>query len=192
MEIDKKLTEGKRFVDEANNVETIEGKHVLTGIGYYAFEYYTQLNDFNAANVTLYEIDGVTYGSYVLDPYSKEKDYFRCHIDEMNDCMCQIKFNTPIDILVKIVNHSDGSTRVEFIDTFNNKNLLVMENLYEEYDGNGGHYTSMFNEATPFNCSAIEDMFLNNNYIKKNTSSDMSQDSESVSSEYFKDVFDRK
>lgn len=130
----------------------IEENFYLTGVGYYAQEDI----EGNIQNVTLWEINGITYGSYVERPRKCDGHCCFTNVFEQlaGNVMCQIKFpKTKIKFYHS--NYHDEET-FGIIDTENSKTLLYMTDKEISED----IVTSDKYHATPFNCSAIENMFI--------------------------------
>lgn len=129
-----------------------EKTYSLTGIGYYAQEDI----EGNIENVTLWEINGMTFGSYVEHPRKCDDNYcFTNVITELvGNVMSQIKFpETEIEIHIR---KNDDEETFEIIDKKNCKILLSMT----DKEFSEGIITSKEYISTPFNCSSIENMFV--------------------------------
>lgn len=130
----------------------IKENFYLTGIGYYAQEDI----EGNIQNITLWEINGITYGSYVEHPRKCDEHYRFTNVFEKlsGNVMCQIKF--PKTKITFYHNKYYDEETFKIIDVENYKTLLYMA----DREVSEGVVTSDDYDVMPFNCSAIENMFI--------------------------------
>lgn len=126
-----------------------DGQHKLSGVGYYAEEHQNGIVD-----ITLWEIDGKTYGSYCEKPKEGDEDYVsELWLMEFPNCMCQVKFE-PINVLLERRMH-DNTKTLSVSDSSTYKTLLVLEDVIENNIAIAKNYITR-----PFACSAVEKMFV--------------------------------
>lgn len=126
-----------------------DGQHKLSGVGYYAEEHQNGIVD-----ITLWEIDGTTYGTYCERPKENDEDYAsELWFVKFPHCMCQVKFE-PINVLLER-RTSHGATNLTISDSNTYKTLLILEDVVENNITKAKNYVTR-----PFACSAVEKMFV--------------------------------